>query len=85
MMLMPFNTDKGYGLRLAMQYLNIDMESTIIIGDGENDVDMFVNPGYKVALANSHPRLKQLAHEVTKGKATRGVREIIKKLGQANA
>lgn len=76
----PVRVDKGYGIRTAAQYLNINLENTIVIGDGENDVGMFLNPGYKIALANAHPRLKKLAHEVTKNKSTRGMREIIEKM-----
>lgn len=79
-MILPLGVDKGLGLRVAMQYLNIDIEKTIAIGDAENDVDMFMNPGFKVALANSHEKLKRLANQVTKEPSTRGVREIIEKL-----
>jgi phosphoglycolate phosphatase (TIGR01487 family) len=79
-MTLPLDVDKGLGLRLAMQYLNIDMDKTILIGDGENDVDMFLNPGFKIALANANEKLKKLANEVTNNPSTKGVREIIKKL-----
>ncbi len=76
----PADVDKGVGLRLAMRYLNIDMDKTIVVGDGENDVDMFLNPGFKIALANANKKLKKLANEVTKKPSTKGIREIIKKL-----
>ncbi|MBS3097457.1 HAD hydrolase family protein, partial [Candidatus Woesearchaeota archaeon] len=45
-----------------------------------NDVDMFMNPGFKVALANSHEKLKRLANQVTKEPSINGVREVIRKL-----
>lgn len=79
-MVMPKGVDKGMGLRLAMQYLNIDINKTIVVGDGENDVDMFLNPGFKIALANATDKLKRFSNQVTKKPATQGVREIIKKL-----
>ncbi|HLC93057.1 MAG TPA: glycosyltransferase [archaeon] len=79
-LVLPLKVDKGYGIRLAMQYLNIDMERTVVVGDGENDVDMFMNPGYKIALANSHPRLKRLANEVLKKKSLRGMRLLISRI-----
>ena len=85
LMIVPHNVDKGYGLRLALQYLNIDMERTVVVGDGENDVGMFLNPGYKIALANAHPRLKRLAHEVTKSRGLKGMREIIAKIRHSEA
>jgi len=79
-MTVPRGVDKGLGLRIAMQYLNIDIDKTIVIGDAANDIDMFLNPGFKVALANSNEKLKKLANQVTKEPSTKGVREIIKKL-----
>lgn len=45
-----------------MQYLKIDLNKTIIIGDGENDVEMFLNLGFKIVLSNAHPKLKRLAN-----------------------
>ena len=79
-MIMPSGVDKGLGIRLAMRYMNIDMDKTIVVGDGENDVDMFLNPGFKVALANANEKLKRLANLVTEMPSTQGVREMIKKL-----
>lgn len=79
-MTLPLGVDKGLGLRVAMQYLNIDMDKTILIGDGENDIDMFLNPGFKIALANANQKLKKLANEVTENPSTNGIREIINKI-----
>ncbi|MFH1505838.1 MAG: HAD-IIB family hydrolase [archaeon] len=80
LMILPLGVDKGLGLRLAMRYLNVDMDKTIVIGDGENDIDMFLNPGFKVALSNAHPKLKKLANQVTTKPATKGVKEVIEHL-----
>ena len=79
-MIVPVYVDKGLGVRLAMQYLNIDFDKTIVIGDGENDVDMFLNPGFKIALANANEKLKKLANQVTINASVKGVLEIITKL-----
>ncbi|MBW2974844.1 glycosyltransferase [Candidatus Woesearchaeota archaeon] len=79
-MVTPLDIDKGTGVQLAMQQQNLDMDKTILIGDGENDVDMFLNPGFKIALANADKKLKQLANQVTEMPSTAGIREIIKKL-----
>jgi len=79
-MILPRDVDKGLGLRIAMQYLNIDMDKTIVIGDGENDIGMFLNPGFKIAVSNAHPRLKKLANLVTEKPSTKGIREIMEKL-----
>jgi glycosyltransferase involved in cell wall biosynthesis/hydroxymethylpyrimidine pyrophosphatase-like HAD family hydrolase len=81
-MVVPKGVDKGMSLRLAMRYLNIDLEKTIAIADGENDIDLFMNPGFKIALANANNKLKKLANEITENPSVKGVREIIKKLKQ---
>ena len=79
-MITPERVNKGMGLKIAMQYLNLDMEKAILIGDGENDVDMFLNPGFKIALSNAAPKLKKLANQITRMPATKGVWEVIEKL-----
>ena len=78
--LVPEGVNKGLGVRLVMQHLNVDLDKTICIGDGENDIDLFLNPGFKIAVANAHPKLKELANQVTEKPRTQGVREIIEKI-----
>ncbi|HIH09953.1 MAG TPA: glycosyltransferase [Candidatus Diapherotrites archaeon] len=77
LLVMPIKVGKGYGARIALQYFNIDIEKTIVAGDSENDVSMFMNPGFKVALANSHWRLKELAHQTMKSASAQGIREML--------
>lgn len=79
-MLLPKGVDKGSGIRLDPNHIGIDPEKTLVIGDGENDIDMFLNPGFKVAVANADPKLKEPANQVTKGSSIKGVHEIIAKL-----
>ncbi|MFC1742054.1 glycosyltransferase [Nanoarchaeota archaeon] len=79
-MIIPKGVDKGVGVRLAMRYLNINLDDTIVIGDGENDIPMFLNPGFKIALANAYPELKKFANSVTKKPSIEGIREVMSKL-----
>ncbi len=79
-MVLPRGIDKGLSVKLALNYLGIDPKSTVIIGDGENDIDLFTSPGFKVAVANADERLKLFADEITKKPSTEGVLEIIEKL-----
>ncbi|MDD3084061.1 MAG: glycosyltransferase [Candidatus ainarchaeum sp.] len=79
-MFVPKGVEKGLGVRIAMQYLNIDLDDTIVIGDGENDVSMFLNPGFKIALANADKKLKKLANHITKSESVNGMKEIINEL-----
>ncbi len=73
----PLLVGKGYGVRIGLQYLGIDPERTIIFGDAQNDLDMFLNPGYKIAVQNADEKLKRLANHVTKEPANRGIREVL--------
>ncbi len=79
-MVLPRGIDKGVSVKLALNYLGIDPRKTIVIGDGENDIDLFIMPGFKVAVANADDRLKLFADEVTKKPSTEGILEIIEKL-----
>ena len=76
-MVLPSDVDKGMGLRIAMRYLNIDLDKTIVIGNGETSQSMFMNPGIKIALFNATKKLKKLANYVTKRPSTKGMREIM--------
>lgn len=79
-MLLPRGIDKGVSVKLALAFLGIDPKKTIVIGDGENDIDLFKNPGFKVAVSNAAYRLKLFADEVTENPSANGVIEIIRKL-----
>ncbi len=77
---LPRRVNKGVALRIVMQLLNIDINKTIVIGDGENDIDMFLNPGFKIALSNSTKKLKRLANQIINEPSTRGIRSVIRRL-----
>jgi sucrose-phosphate phosphatase subfamily len=79
-MIVPAGVDKGLGVRLAMKYLNVNIDNTLVIGDAENDIPMFMNPGFKIALANAHSKLKRFANCVTERPSVEGVREVLGKL-----
>jgi sucrose-phosphate phosphatase subfamily len=79
-MILPKRIDKGTGLKLALQYLDIEPEKTIIIGDAENDIDLFNVSGFRIAVANAPKRLRVIADHVTKGEYNQGVIEVINKL-----
>jgi phosphoglycolate phosphatase (TIGR01487 family) len=80
LMILPKNVNKGSGVKLALSILDIDPEKTIIVGDGENDVDLFNIPGFRVAVANAHKKLKSIADQVSKNSYSEGLIEIINKL-----
>ncbi|MBS3109772.1 glycosyltransferase [Candidatus Woesearchaeota archaeon] len=79
-MVLPKNVDKATGSKIALDLLKLDPGKVIIIGDAENDVELFNLPGYRVAVANAHAKLKMVADHVTKKPASRGIIEIINQL-----
>ncbi len=79
-MLTPKGIDKGKGVLLALHKMGLNPKRTIVVGDGENDIDLFNVPGFRVAVANAVPKLKALADQVTEHESARGVIEIVEKL-----
>ncbi|UZE92163.1 MAG: phosphoglycolate phosphatase [Methanosarcinales archaeon] len=69
--------NKGIGLKKVAELLGLSTQDTVAIGDSENDIEMFNVAGFKVAVGNADPRLKQMASLVTKGKYGAGVAEAI--------
>jgi glycosyltransferase involved in cell wall biosynthesis/hydroxymethylpyrimidine pyrophosphatase-like HAD family hydrolase len=84
LMILPYEITKGFALKLAHVFLNLEPEKTIIVGDGENDIDMYLNPGIKIALKNSIPKLKQLSMQVIDKPSTEGMKKIIDIINQKN-
>ncbi|MBS3125989.1 phosphoglycolate phosphatase [Candidatus Woesearchaeota archaeon] len=79
-MILPKYVNKGQGVKMALDYLGVEPERTVVVGDAENDLDLFRIPGFKVAVANAHPKLKLLADQVTEKPSSEGIREIVEKL-----
>lgn len=71
---------KGKGVLELRKYLNIDKENIMCIGDSENDISMFRESGYKVAMNNAIEKLKSQADFITLDFDKDGVAYAIKKL-----
>jgi hydroxymethylpyrimidine pyrophosphatase-like HAD family hydrolase len=46
------HTNKGTALSKICQHLNLSSKNALVFGDGENDIAMFREAGYSVAMAN---------------------------------
>lgn len=57
---------KGKALKRMLKYLDIDEAETAVIGDWYNDIPMFQNNTFKVAVNNAVAELKRNADYVTK-------------------
>lgn len=56
--------NKGTALRDLAKLCEVDLEETIAIGDGPNDLPMFAAAGLSVAMANAPDEIRQMADEV---------------------
>ena len=57
--------DKGRAITILLNYLNLDKNSAMCIGDGINDYSMFDACGHKVAMSNGNHKLKEKADFIT--------------------
>lgn len=57
--------NKGHAVRVLSERLGIPRESIAVIGDGENDVAMFREAGFAIAMGNAAPEVQAAAQAVT--------------------
>lgn len=69
--------NKGTGLKKIARMLAIRPEDFVAIGDSLNDLEMLQLAGFSIAVANAHPRLKEIATFTTKQAYGRGCVEAI--------
>ncbi len=56
--------NKQMGLRLWVELVGCTSEEVTVFGDNLNDTGMFLEAGRKVAVANAHPEILQMADEI---------------------
>lgn len=78
--IIPKNVSKGNALEILCNYLKINSNEILAIGDNLNDLDMIKKAGLGVALNNAYPNLKKLAdYTTTKSVEQGGFAEAIYK------
>ena len=68
----PKNINKDNALKILRNYLNIENDEIMAIGDNLNDLDMIKNSGIGVAVANAYDELKQVAKYTTNNSVEAG-------------
>lgn len=58
------SVSKGMALRKIRKHLKVPREATLSIGDGQNDIPLFEEAGYSVAMSHSAQAVKDVANEV---------------------
>ncbi len=76
----PKGITKGQTLKRLMEKHGINREEVLVFGDGENDVDMFHQVKYSIAMENAEAFIKKQAYRVTKSNREEGVALILEKL-----
>lgn len=67
------NVSKGTAVSLLLSYLNIKKEDSLCFGDYINDIAMFKECGYSVAMENASDEVKNIANFVTKSNNDDGI------------
>lgn len=74
------DSNKGNAVKKLLEILNIKKEETIAIGDDINDLSMFEQVGYKVAVDNAIDIVKENADEITLSNDEEGVAVFLDKI-----
>ena len=74
------DSNKGNAVKRLLEILNIKKEESIAIGDDINDLSMFEQVGYKVAVNNAIDIVKEKADEVTLSNDEDGVAVFLDKM-----
>lgn len=69
--------NKARGLKLALEFLNIEPKEVVAIGDSETDIPVFTNCGLSIALGHSDDEVKVHANHVVDGKEGVGLCDAI--------
>lgn len=71
--IMSGSIDKGVGLAEVAQLRGVDRSHTVAVGDMPNDLPMLAWAGTGYAVANAHPRVRELADHIIPGNDADGV------------
>ncbi len=75
----PKGITKGSCLEKLMKDENIGVDEVLVIGDGENDIDMFSKVKYSIAMGNAESYVKAEAYDLTLSNDEDGVAAAIEK------
>ena len=79
----PQGISKQSGMQKLQEYLNVTKEETAAIGDFDNDLPLFAQAEYKVAMGNASDVLKKEANIFTDSNDEDGVANFLMKIIEA--
>lgn len=71
--------NKGNALNVLMEHLQINKDEVIVFGDSENDISMFFDKPYSIAMSNSLITTKEQANYLTGGNNDEGIYHLLDK------
>lgn len=77
--LSPKGIDKGSALNEVKRILNISSDEIMCFGDGENDLPMFYECAYSIAMENAMPLVKEKAWAITASNTEDGIAQALKR------
>ncbi|MED5016170.1 Cof-type HAD-IIB family hydrolase [Paenibacillus chibensis] len=77
--------NKGEALRFLKQHLQLPTSAVLAIGNHDNDLPMFAEAGYAVAVANAPAYVQERAHLITRHCEEDGVAYALAQLGVRDA
>lgn len=75
----PLNATKGKGLIKLCEYLNLDLDKTIAIGDSDNDLDVLKTAKLAIAMQNANDKVKEICDIIVEDNDHEGCKEAIEK------
>ncbi|MAU11966.1 MAG: hypothetical protein CL607_19235 [Anaerolineaceae bacterium] len=76
---LPAGASKGKALKVLLREMNIDAKNVMVIGDGENDIEMVKLAGLGIAVSNANPKLIAIADDIVGSNNDHGVAEAVEK------
>lgn len=74
---MPYNVNKGQGIKYFLRYFDVKPEELIAFGDGMNDKEMIELAGYSYAMKNGDEQLKKIAKYEAPSNNEMGVLQVL--------
>lgn len=75
---MNIGVNKGTAIERIQEYYDVTYDETMAFGDYLNDYEMMQSCKYSYAMANAHPKLKEVSNYEAKSNDENGVVEVIK-------
>ena len=68
---------KGDGVRIALRHLGFSKDEAMAIGDDDQDIDMFKEVKYSIAMGNAKENVKEAATYITESVTNHGVKKVL--------